>query len=131
MGIYREHVLPRLVDRACGTGELRRWRAQIAAGLSGTVVELGFGSGLNMAAYPPEVTLVYAVEPAEVAGSRAVEVLHVGTQAAADGVDVVVHVVLDRGEEIVDAVEGVREQYRRAHAEQDRDRAEHRADDRP
>jgi len=67
MGIYREHVLPRLVDRACGTGELRRWRAQLAAGLSGTVVELGFGSGLNMAAYPPEVTLVYAVEPAEVA----------------------------------------------------------------
>ena len=67
MGLYREHVLPRLVDRACGSGELRRWRKQVAAGLSGTVVELGFGSGLNMAAYPPEVTLVYAVEPAAVA----------------------------------------------------------------
>ena len=64
MSFYREHVLPRLVDRACGTGEMLRWRHQVTAGLSGTVVEIGFGSGLNMPAYPPEVQLVYAVEPA-------------------------------------------------------------------
>jgi ubiquinone/menaquinone biosynthesis C-methylase UbiE len=67
VGLYREHVLPRLVDRACGTGELRRWRKQATAGLFGTVVEIGFGSGLNMPAYPPEVKLVYAVEPASTA----------------------------------------------------------------
>ncbi len=67
MGVYREHVLPRLVDRACGTAELRRWRREVTAGLSGTVVEIGFGSGLNMPAYPAEVDLVYAVEPAATA----------------------------------------------------------------
>lgn len=67
MGVYREHLLPRLVDRACGTRELRRWREQVTAGLSGIVVEVGFGSGLNMPAYPSEVTLVYAVEPADTA----------------------------------------------------------------
>lgn len=67
MGFYREHILPRLVDRACNTGELRRWREQVTAGLSGTVVEIGFGSGLNMPAYPPDVQLVYAVEPAATA----------------------------------------------------------------
>ena len=67
IGLYRDHVLPRLVDRACGTADLARWRAQVTAGLSGTVVEIGFGSGLNMPAYPPEVTLVYAVEPADAA----------------------------------------------------------------
>jgi hypothetical protein len=67
VGLYREHVLPRLVDRACGTGELRRWRKQATAGLFGTVVEIGFGSGLNMPAYPPVVNLVYAVEPAATA----------------------------------------------------------------
>ena len=67
MGLYREHVLPRLVDRACGTAELGRWRQQVTAGLSGTVVEIGFGSGLNMPAYPDTVDRIYAVEPAEVA----------------------------------------------------------------
>lgn len=39
----------------------------MTAGLSGTVVEVGFGSGLNMPAYPGEVTMVYAVEPAATA----------------------------------------------------------------
>lgn len=86
MGLYREHLLPRLVDRACGTRELRRWREQVTAGLSGAVVEIGFGSGLNMPAYPPEVTVVYAVEPAETArrlaepriAETAIEVRHVG-----------------------------------------------------
>lgn len=67
MGVYREHVLPRLVDRACGIGDLRGWREQVTTGLSGTVVEIGFGSGHNMPAYPAEVTLVYAVEPAATA----------------------------------------------------------------
>lgn len=67
MGLYREHVLPHLVDRACGSRELQRWRAQLTEGLSGNVVEIGFGSGLNVHAYPPEIDVVYAVEPAAVA----------------------------------------------------------------
>ncbi len=67
MGLYRERVLPRLVDRACGTGELRRWRTEVTAGLAGTVVEIGFGSGLNVEHYPAEVEIVLAVEPSAVA----------------------------------------------------------------
>jgi len=67
MGIYRDRVLPRLVDAACGGAELGVWRAQLTAGLSGRVVEIGFGSGHNMAHYPPEVTQVLAVEPASLA----------------------------------------------------------------
>lgn len=88
MGLYREHVLPRLVDRACGTAELRRWRRQVVVGLSGTVVEIGFGSGLNVPAYPDGVELVYAVEPAATARRLAegriaashVQVDHIGLQ---------------------------------------------------
>lgn len=67
MSLYREQVLPRLIDWACGVGDLRRWREDVTVGLSGRVVEIGFGSGLNVAHYPPEVTLVWAVEPAAVA----------------------------------------------------------------
>lgn len=67
MGIYRERLLPRIIDRVCGTPELDTWRCQVATGLFGSVVEIGFGSGLNVAAYPGDVDIVYAVEPAHVA----------------------------------------------------------------
>lgn len=67
MGFYRAHLLPRLVDRACGTAALRQWRAEVTKGLYGRVVEVGFGSGLNVEHYPADVEVVYAVEPAVVA----------------------------------------------------------------
>lgn len=67
MGIYRERVLPRLIDRACRTPELAQWRAGVTSGLAGRVVEIGFGSGLNLAHYPPEVERVVAIEPSALA----------------------------------------------------------------
>jgi ubiquinone/menaquinone biosynthesis C-methylase UbiE len=42
---------------------MRTLRRELLAGLSGTVVEVGAGSGLNLAHYPPAVTHVHAVEP--------------------------------------------------------------------
>jgi ubiquinone/menaquinone biosynthesis C-methylase UbiE len=67
MGIYREQLLPRLIDKACGGRDLERWRGKVLDGLSGTVVEIGSGSGLNVGVYPSAVTRVLAVEPSEVA----------------------------------------------------------------
>lgn len=72
MSWYREHVLPRLVDRACRAPELDRWRRAATAGLVGDVLEVGFGSGLNLSAYPPEVTRVLAIEPSATARRLAV-----------------------------------------------------------
>jgi SAM-dependent methyltransferase len=63
---YRREVVPRFIDKACGSAAMKQGRDAAAAGLSGVVVEIGFGSGLNLASYPPEVTRVHAVEPAEV-----------------------------------------------------------------
>lgn len=46
--------------QARGQGEHRR---ELLAGLSGRVIEVGAGNGLNFAYYPPSVTEVVAVEP--------------------------------------------------------------------
>jgi SAM-dependent methyltransferase len=67
VGFYREQVVPRLVDRMCGARPIKPWRERAIEGLTGRVVEIGFGSGLNVGLYPPEVDEVLAVEPAAVA----------------------------------------------------------------
>lgn len=64
MGIYSQQVLPRLIDKLLSAGHVMKDRARTVEGLSGTVVEIGFGSGLNVTVYPPEVDVVYAVDPA-------------------------------------------------------------------
>jgi ubiquinone/menaquinone biosynthesis C-methylase UbiE len=68
MGVYRDHVLPRLNDVMLSGVAIDRVRARVCSGLTGEVVEIGFGSGRNVPHYPPSVTRVWAVDPA--AGSR-------------------------------------------------------------
>jgi ubiquinone/menaquinone biosynthesis C-methylase UbiE len=65
MGIYGDHVLPRIVDFACGMENARPQRQRVCEGLTGEVVEIGFGSGHNVPYYPAAVTRVAAVEPAD------------------------------------------------------------------
>ncbi|MEU1982667.1 class I SAM-dependent methyltransferase [Nocardia sp. NPDC019395] len=65
MGMYRDHIVPRIVNVACGMKQNEPLRERVCAGLSGRVVELGFGSGLNVPFYPAGITSVSAVEPAD------------------------------------------------------------------
>ena len=60
MGFYSTHIVPRFIDKALGTPAMQEGSDAVAAGLSGTVLEIGFGSGLNVASYPPEIELVAA-----------------------------------------------------------------------
>lgn len=66
MSFYGDQVLPRFIDCALSGGEFARLRSRVTAGLAGEVLEIGFGSGLNVPHYPPGLTRVRAVDPAEV-----------------------------------------------------------------
>jgi ubiquinone/menaquinone biosynthesis C-methylase UbiE len=66
MGLYSDHVLPRIINAACDMKVAREQRERVCEGLNGDVVEIGFGSGLNIPFYPAEVARVAAVEPADV-----------------------------------------------------------------
>ena len=48
MAIYSDHVLPRLINVGCGLKSNDRMRERVCQGLEGEVVEIGFGSGLNV-----------------------------------------------------------------------------------
>jgi ubiquinone/menaquinone biosynthesis C-methylase UbiE len=73
MGLYGDHVLPRIVNVVCGMKSTDERRARVCTGLKGEVVEIGFGSGLNVPFYPSSVDRVAAVEPADVAWKLAAE----------------------------------------------------------
>jgi ubiquinone/menaquinone biosynthesis C-methylase UbiE len=66
VGFYGEQILPRVQDKVMGVKRLREARGRVCGGLEGTVVEVGFGTGLNARYYPPEVTKVVAIEPSRV-----------------------------------------------------------------
>ena len=65
MNPYEKHVLPRIINVACNMKVAREQRERVCEGLAGEVVEIGFGSGLNVPYYPGAVTRVAAVEPAD------------------------------------------------------------------
>ena len=63
--LWDERVVPRLVDASLRGHEVGELREVACRGLSGRVLEIGFGSGLNVRWYPPEVTAVTAIEPSD------------------------------------------------------------------
>lgn len=65
MGFYGERVLPRIINVACGMKTTDPLRQRVCENLEGEVIEIGFGSGLNVPFYPRSVTRVTAVEPAD------------------------------------------------------------------
>lgn len=65
MGLYDKYVLPRLIDTACGMGDVMKRRAALIPQAQGDVLEIGIGTGLNLAYYDKtRVTRITGVDPA-------------------------------------------------------------------
>jgi len=63
MGLYQRHILPRLIDLSMQNRAVRAERARFVPLASGTVLEVGLGSGLNLPFYSPAVERLYGLDP--------------------------------------------------------------------
>jgi len=66
MSWYEEKILPSLINLACGSRPTRKQREKIVPRASGDVLEIGFGSGLNLPFYDRDkVRHIWGLEPSE------------------------------------------------------------------
>ena len=69
MSFYDDKVLPHLINLACSTKPTRKQREKIVHLAEGDVLEIGFGSGLNLPFYERDkVRKIFGLEPS--AGMR-------------------------------------------------------------
>ena len=70
MSFYEEHILPHVINCACGMKTVAKQREKIVPQARGQVLEVGMGSGLNLPFYHTDaVDFVWGLEPSS--GMRA------------------------------------------------------------
>ena len=66
MGFYDDKILPRVINLACGSKPNMKQREKIVPLAEGDVLEIGFGSGLNVPYYDTQkVRKIFGLEPSE------------------------------------------------------------------
>lgn len=73
MPLWTDRILPRLVHSALRSREIGEVRSRYLGGIDGTLLEIGFGSGLNLPHFSNQIGTLYAVEPSETAWELARE----------------------------------------------------------
>ncbi len=74
MSLWSDHVLPFLVEKACRSHAIKEQRARWVPRARGRTLEIGVGSGLNLAFYDPgRVEKVTGIDPSEPLLARARE----------------------------------------------------------
>jgi len=63
MGWYSQVIFPRLCDLFLGTPIVSKLRHELLAEVHGEILEIGFGSGLNLANYPKHIRKITTVDP--------------------------------------------------------------------
>ena len=65
MGFYEDQILPRGIDWGMSGERFSRLRKQYLEGVGGIVLEVGFGSGLNLPHYSNRISHLYALDPSQ------------------------------------------------------------------
>jgi ubiquinone/menaquinone biosynthesis C-methylase UbiE len=63
MNIYSQVIFPHLLDWFMSSEELATYRQQVLANVEGEVLEIGFGTGLNLSYYPESLQKLVTVDP--------------------------------------------------------------------
>jgi ubiquinone/menaquinone biosynthesis C-methylase UbiE len=63
VSFYRHYVFPRLLDLTMSGRAFRKPRSRALAQASGRILEIGFGTGMNLPYYPPTVQRIEAIDP--------------------------------------------------------------------
>src|SRR3982751_6771987 len=63
MGIYSRSIFPRLCDWVMNHPRLAKLRSEVLADVGSEVLEIGFGTGLNLPHYPEHVRRITTVDP--------------------------------------------------------------------
>jgi len=63
MGLYSQVIVPLLCDFALDRPFVAKYRRELLAHASGNILEIGFGTGLNLPYYAPQVRKITTVDP--------------------------------------------------------------------
>lgn len=73
MGLYSLCIFPRLMDWVMAGEEFQRLRTAVLRDAYGDVLEIGFGTGLNLPHYPKNISSLTLVDPARILPHRVAE----------------------------------------------------------
>ncbi len=63
MGFYSQRILPYLLDWSLSAPIISKYRQEVLADIKGEVLEIGFGTGLNLSYYPDDIYKIMTVDP--------------------------------------------------------------------
>ena len=70
MSIYTKYIFPRLLDWSLGSAPMGKYRRRALEPAAGNVLEIGFGTGLNLPFYPAAVTRLTVIDSEDMLPGR-------------------------------------------------------------